>query len=359
MLHEAVLDPEQQHLVEVEPASVALAARPVQRSRAVVGGEDVDERGGIRPVRLLRQPAEELKISSRPVNVPAIEPLPGTVQVASSAKTSRSAKPRFCANASKIPRTRASFSARATARLPAVDQPFDVPALRIPEVVAPGAAAGPRPGRRSRPQPRGAHAPASAGAIAGATSGGGLPSPGRPAAPSGLGYGGHAARDRQPSRRAAHAARASGARARAPVARRRPALGIVAELPALDVRRPDRAIADRGARRRGLRAGERPRRRARRGDPRARQGPGAVRRRPRRAEHAPCRLGRGIASCPNGISDVELARRVLGAAGDETPVIVLSFGNPEQPRDVGRHTAAEWSARANRRPIEEVVRWLP
>ena len=67
----------------------------------------------------------------------------------------------------------------------------------------------------------------------------------------------------------------------------------------------------------------------------------------------------GVASCPNGISDVELARRVLDAADDETPVIVLSFGNPEQPRDVGRHTAAEWSTRANRRPIEEVVRWLP
>jgi nitroreductase len=67
----------------------------------------------------------------------------------------------------------------------------------------------------------------------------------------------------------------------------------------------------------------------------------------------------GVASCPNGISDVELARRVLGAADDETPVIALSFGLPEQTRDVGRHTAAEWSARANRRPIDEVVRWLP
>jgi len=67
----------------------------------------------------------------------------------------------------------------------------------------------------------------------------------------------------------------------------------------------------------------------------------------------------GIASCPNGISDLELARRVLGAADEETPAIVLSFGHPEQPRDVDRHTAAEWSARANRRRIEEVVRWLP
>ena len=36
----------------------------------------------------------------------------------------------------------------------------------------------------------------------------------------------------------------------------------------------------------------------------------------------------GIASCPNGISDVELARARLAAGDDETPVIVLSFGLP-------------------------------
>jgi nitroreductase len=65
------------------------------------------------------------------------------------------------------------------------------------------------------------------------------------------------------------------------------------------------------------------------------------------------------ASCPNGISDADLARHVLATADDETPVIVLSFGTPERPRDTGLHTAAEWSTRANRRPIEDVVRWLP
>ena len=67
----------------------------------------------------------------------------------------------------------------------------------------------------------------------------------------------------------------------------------------------------------------------------------------------------GVASCPNGISDVPAARRALVAGEDETPVIVLSFGAPQQPRDPERHTAAEWSARANRNPLEEVVRWLP
>lgn len=67
----------------------------------------------------------------------------------------------------------------------------------------------------------------------------------------------------------------------------------------------------------------------------------------------------GIASCPNGIRDIDLARHALLARDDETPVIVLSFGIPERPRDAGLHTAPEWSARANRRPIEEIVRWLP
>ena len=67
----------------------------------------------------------------------------------------------------------------------------------------------------------------------------------------------------------------------------------------------------------------------------------------------------GISSCPNGIADIDCARRSLAATDAETPVIVLSFGLPEKPRDPGRHTVAEWSARANRRSIDEVVRWLP
>ena len=139
MPDEPVLDPEEEHLVEIEPPAVPLAARAVQRGGAVVGGKDVDERRGVRAVRLLRQPAEEARRSPRgPVNVPAIVPSPGTTQVASRANTSRSARPRFRANASKMRRTSASFSARPTpglpARLPAVDEALDVPALRVAEV---------------------------------------------------------------------------------------------------------------------------------------------------------------------------------------------------------------------------------
>ena len=67
----------------------------------------------------------------------------------------------------------------------------------------------------------------------------------------------------------------------------------------------------------------------------------------------------GVASCPNGITDLELARQTLEVNAEETPVIVLSFGLPERPRKPEQHTASEWSARANRKSIDEVVRWLP
>ena len=64
----------------------------------------------------------------------------------------------------------------------------------------------------------------------------------------------------------------------------------------------------------------------------------------------------GLASCPNGIKDADVARAALDAAEDETPVIVLTFGRPERPRDAEARTVDEWSARANRKPIDAVVR---
>ncbi|MGL6278025.1 MAG: nitroreductase family protein [Gaiella sp.] len=66
----------------------------------------------------------------------------------------------------------------------------------------------------------------------------------------------------------------------------------------------------------------------------------------------------GVASCPNGVRDDAVARRATEAAEDEAVVIVLTFGLPERSRDVGARSAAEWSARANRKPLDEVVRWL-
>jgi nitroreductase len=60
----------------------------------------------------------------------------------------------------------------------------------------------------------------------------------------------------------------------------------------------------------------------------------------------------GVGSCPNGISDAELGESIVGA-----PVrIILSFGYPAKTRDPNAHTADEWSARAKRKPFDEVVR---
>jgi nitroreductase len=66
----------------------------------------------------------------------------------------------------------------------------------------------------------------------------------------------------------------------------------------------------------------------------------------------------GLASSPNGVADEEVVRRELEAGEDERPAIVLSFGVPQRRRDPERRPADEWSARANRRPLADVVRRL-
>ena len=65
-----------------------------------------------------------------------------------------------------------------------------------------------------------------------------------------------------------------------------------------------------------------------------------------------------MSSCPNGIADAEALRAALELEDGEEIAIVLSFGLPERVRDVGARTAEEWSSRANRRPLEDVVRRL-
>jgi nitroreductase len=64
----------------------------------------------------------------------------------------------------------------------------------------------------------------------------------------------------------------------------------------------------------------------------------------------------GIASCPNGIADPDALARVLGIEPPERAVVVLSFGPTERPRDPGRRSADDWSARAERMPLESLVR---
>ena len=73
----------------------------------------------------------------------------GRVQTASSAKRPRSAKPSFRANASKIRRTIASFSAAATPLLPAGDEAVDVSPLGVGERERARRVGAPPPGRRS------------------------------------------------------------------------------------------------------------------------------------------------------------------------------------------------------------------
>jgi hypothetical protein len=60
----------------------------------------------------------------------------------------------------------------------------------------------------------------------------------------------------------------------------------------------------------------------------------------------------GVVSCPNGVRDPGTAAEVCGG---EVKAI-LSFGYPARPRDPSRRTAEEWSARANRRPLDELIR---
>jgi nitroreductase len=63
----------------------------------------------------------------------------------------------------------------------------------------------------------------------------------------------------------------------------------------------------------------------------------------------------GIGSCPNGVSDPERMREVVGHAPDEQVATVLSFGYPARPGKPEARSAQEWIARANRRPLDEIV----
>jgi nitroreductase len=66
----------------------------------------------------------------------------------------------------------------------------------------------------------------------------------------------------------------------------------------------------------------------------------------------------GVVSCPNGMPDPAATRDVLGLSEDEDVAIVLTFGYPVRPLDPERRTPEEWSARANRKPLDELVRRL-
>lgn len=65
-----------------------------------------------------------------------------------------------------------------------------------------------------------------------------------------------------------------------------------------------------------------------------------------------CAWGEGVTSCPNGLRDPDGAAEICGA-----PVqLVLTFGYPARPRSPESRPAEEWSARAKRKPLDELVR---
>jgi nitroreductase len=64
--------------------------------------------------------------------------------------------------------------------------------------------------------------------------------------------------------------------------------------------------------------------------------------------------GDGVVSCPNGVRDADAAAAICGG---EVRAI-LTFGYPARPRDPAARSAEEWSARANRKPLDELVREL-
>lgn len=64
----------------------------------------------------------------------------------------------------------------------------------------------------------------------------------------------------------------------------------------------------------------------------------------------------GVVSCPNGIKDPESAARALGLDEGWLPVNIPSFGYPKRDLHPESRSAEEWSAEANRKPLDELVR---
>ena len=60
----------------------------------------------------------------------------------------------------------------------------------------------------------------------------------------------------------------------------------------------------------------------------------------------------GVVSCPNGVRDPEAAAALLGGEAKA----ILSFGYPARPHDPQRRSADEWSARADRKQLDELTR---
>jgi nitroreductase len=63
----------------------------------------------------------------------------------------------------------------------------------------------------------------------------------------------------------------------------------------------------------------------------------------------------GVVSCPNGMSDPDAAAQALGLESGWLPVNIPSFGYPKRDLRPESRSADEWSAEANRKPLDELV----
>lgn len=63
----------------------------------------------------------------------------------------------------------------------------------------------------------------------------------------------------------------------------------------------------------------------------------------------------GVASCPNGVADPQPLTDLGVLSHTEVVPLVLSFGYPAAPRQPNRRSPADWSARANRRQLRQLV----
>jgi nitroreductase len=63
----------------------------------------------------------------------------------------------------------------------------------------------------------------------------------------------------------------------------------------------------------------------------------------------------GVGGCPNGMPDRAAVAGLLALPEGEEPAILLTFGYPAKPRDLSRRSPEEWSSRANRKRLDELV----
>ena len=64
----------------------------------------------------------------------------------------------------------------------------------------------------------------------------------------------------------------------------------------------------------------------------------------------------GVVSCPNGMPDEAAAAAALGLDDGWLPVNIPSFAYPKRDLDPTSRSAEDWSAEANRKPLDEIVR---